>query len=146
VARHLRVRCDSDDEIVPIISGKTKTEFTAVSHFIDHHHQGRQAQHSCRIGVCDMTLRLAGCLLLPTTCVQEDLEKLRHPHLLGGATIGDELGECHCCPGAAVGAQSALPCPPSAAAADWHAGSCDPGRTLAHTPMLPLPAPTCLQH
>ena len=31
----MRVRCDSDDEIVPIISGRTKTEFTAASHLID---------------------------------------------------------------------------------------------------------------
>ena len=91
----MRVRCDSDDEIVPIISGRSKTEFTKVS-------RGTIP----RADACgsDDRLPLGGSRPgAPAWClacclnVQEDLEKLRHPHLLGGATIGDELGERQCC-------------------------------------------------
>ncbi|KAI7843240.1 hypothetical protein COHA_003074 [Chlorella ohadii] len=48
----LSVRCDSDDEIVPIVSGRQKRGFTP-----------------------------------------KEYEQLRNPDLLGGATIGEELGE-----------------------------------------------------
>lgn len=49
-ASHLVVRASDDEDIIPIITGRKKKDFT-----------------------------------------QKEYEMLRHPHLMGGKTIGDEL-------------------------------------------------------
>lgn len=99
------MRCDSDDEIVPIVSGRQKKGFTPVS---GGWHRGgaaplalarqRRAQHLSQLLP---SLRLAARARAPTSPLsalfgsppQKEYQQLRNPKLMGGATIGEELGE-----------------------------------------------------
>ena len=80
------MRCDSDDEIVPIVSGRAKKGFTPVRLiWVAGWLPGGGGYHSSSARMVPRPLAL------PTNQPQKEYEQLKNPKLLGGATIGDEL-------------------------------------------------------